>query len=96
MHFTKLDKIEVGQEVELVTQLELEESPLKNARVRYEIWSEKNADKKDWVTAEESSPGEYRIAHRFAEADTFTVVIHVEDDEDLHEHEEHIIDVNLE
>ncbi len=93
MEFVNPEKVEAGQETELISHLELENTPLENARVRYEIWSEQNEDNKDWVTAEESAPGEYTAKHTFAEAGLFKMVIHVQDEEELHEHEEHEIEV---
>lgn len=93
MHFVKPENVEAGEETELVLQLELDDQALENARVRYEIWSEANVDKKDWITAEELAPGKYTAVHTFLEADLFKMVIHVEDEEELHEHEEHEIQV---
>lgn len=93
MHFVKPENVQAGEETEFVLQLELDDQALENARVRYEIWSGDNADNKDWITAEESAPGEYTAVHNFPEAGLFQIVIHVQDDEELHEHEEHEIEV---
>ena len=93
MDFLKLDPIKVGTEEELVVQLELDDEPFEDANVRYEIWSEGNPDKHDWVDAEELTAGEYSSSYTFLETDTYTIVIHVEDDDDLHEHEEHEVEV---
>ncbi|MDS9473054.1 hypothetical protein [Sporosarcina pasteurii] len=63
--------------------------------VRYEIWYEDNSDEHDWVDAKEEKAGEYTALYTFEEAEQYTIIIHVEDEEDLHEHEEHIVDVKL-
>ena len=43
---------------------------------------------------EESVAGEYTASYTFAEVGSYKIQIHVEDDKELHEHEEHIIEVN--
>lgn len=93
MNFMKLDGIEEGSEQELIVQLELDAEPFEDASVRYEIWREGDPDKHDWVDAEELMAGEYSSSYTFLETDTYTIVVHVEDDKDLHEHEEHEIKV---
>lgn len=93
MHFKGLDTVVAGTEKELVVHLELDAEPFEDASVRYEIWSEGNPDKHDWIDAEELTSGEYSSSYTFKEVDTYTIVIHVEDDEELHEHEEHEINV---
>ena len=93
MDFLKPDAIKAGTAEELVVNLELDAEALEDVNVRYEIWREENPDKHDWVDAEELTAGEYSSSYTFLETDTYTVVVHVEDDEDLHEHEEHEINV---
>ena len=94
MHFMKPVELEADTEAELTVHIELDEAPLGNLNVRYEVWHESNPDKHDWIDAEEIATGEYEALYQFLEADAYTVVIHVEDDEELHEHEEHTIEVN--
>ena len=43
---------------------------------------------------EELVAGEYADSYAFAEAGPHNIQIHVEDDKELHEHEEHAIEVN--
>lgn len=93
MHFMDLDAIKADTKEELIVQLELEGEPFEDANVRYEIWREGNPDKHEWVDAEELTAGEYSASHTFLEKDTYTIVIHVEDDDELHEHEEHEVEV---
>jgi|SRR5690625_2298049 len=92
MHFTEPENVQAGEETDLVTNLEMDDAPFEEADVRYEIWSD-NSDKHEWVDAEESDDGEYTAAHTFADAGTYYIQIHVEDDDGLHEHEEHEIEV---
>ena len=68
--------------------------PFEKAQVRYEIWNEANPDKHDWVDVEEKVAGEYTASYKFAQAGTHKIQIHVTDDNELHEHEEHAIEVN--
>lgn len=94
MHFMKPESAAAGVEQNLIVHLEMENKPLEQARVRYEIWSATNEDKKDWVEAEETKAGEYAAAHTFNEAGTFHIQIHVENEHGLHEHEEYTVEVN--
>lgn len=94
MHFMKPENVKVGAEEALVVHIELNEAPLeKLSVVRYEIWHEENPDQHDWVDANENEAGEYSAVYEFAETGTYTIVVHVEDDADLHEHETHEVDV---
>ena len=93
MHFMDLDAIEAGTAEELVVRLELGDEPFEDGNVRYEIWREGNPDKHEWVDAEELTAGEYSSSYTFPEKDKYTIVIHVEDDDELHEHEEHEVEV---
>lgn len=93
MKFMEPEEVEVDSEQVLHVQLELDAAPLEKANVRYEIWREGNPEKHEWVDAEELTPGEYSSSYTFLESDTYTVVVHVEDDEELHEHSEYKIKV---
>lgn len=93
MHFTSPDDAEAGSETALIVHIQMDEEPFEGLDVRYEIWSEEAPEKREWLDAEESAPGEYKAAHTFAKAGTYRVQIHVEDDDGLHEHEEHEVAV---
>ena len=93
MHFTKPENLKSGELTEFDVHLQIDGQPLEKARVRYEIWNEANPDKHDWVDVEESVAGEYAASYAFAEAGTYKIQIHVEDDKELHEHEEYEIEV---
>lgn len=93
MHFMKPDDVGTEKETSVTVHLQNGEAPLEKTQVRYEIWNDSNAEKHTWVDAKETSPGEYTAAYTFTEAGTFTVQVHVENDEGLHEHEEHQVEV---
>jgi hypothetical protein len=94
MHFTNPENMKSGESNELIVLLEVDRKSFEKANVRYEIWNEANPDKHDWVDVEESAAGEYTASYTFAEAGTHKIQIHVEDDKELHEHEEHTLEVN--
>ena len=94
MHFTQPENLKSGESTEFVVHLQVDGQPFEKARVRYEIWNEANPDKHDWVDVEESVAGEYTASYTFAEAGAYKIQIHVEDDKELHEHEEYAIEVN--
>lgn len=93
MHFMEVDGVKVGAEEKLIVHLELEEEPFKDADVRYELWSEDDPDNHVWVDAEELIAGEYTASYTFLEAKKYTVVVQVEDDNELHERQEYKINV---
>lgn len=93
MHFMKPANVEAGNEGSLLVHVELEDEALEDLDVRYEIWHENNPDQHDWVDATEENAGEYHASYIFEEAGAYTIVIHVEDDDELHEHEEHVIEI---
>lgn len=93
MHFDQPESYKAGEEVELVTHVEVKGSALEKGRIRYEIWATNDESKKDWLEAEESVPGEYKAVHTFKEAGSYEIQIHVENDDELHEHEQFTIEV---
>ncbi|MFD2130904.1 FixH family protein [Pseudogracilibacillus auburnensis] len=91
LHFMEPENVTAGEETELMTHITMDEDGLKDANVRYEIWQDK--DNTDWVDAEENNAGEYVANYSFEETGTYHIQIHVEDDEDLHEHAEYEVEV---
>lgn len=92
MHFMEPENVKKGDETELIVHIQNKEEPLKDARVRYEIWKE-DAENHEWLDAEEGAAGEYSSLFTFEETGDYHIIIHVQDDKDLHEHEEHQIAV---
>src|SRR5699024_8702505 len=86
MHFTALDNVAALEEIVLEVSLTLHETPLEDAKVRFEIWKEEEKDQTDWVDAKETTAGSYVSDYVFQDAGTYHVQVHVEDDADLHKH----------
>jgi len=93
MHVMKPDSITAGKEATFTVHLENKEKPLEKAQVRYEIWNDDISDKHEWVDAKEVKPGEYTGTHSFENTGVYKIQVHVENDEGLHEHEEHEVGV---
>lgn len=94
MHFMEPEDVAVDEETELMVHLMLNDEEFEHAYVRYEIWNNNNPDDRDWVDAGESTAGEYIASYIFTEDGTYNIQIHVEDDDELHEHEQHQIEIN--
>lgn len=94
LHFVELEKPTIDEAYDLVTHIQINEDPLEEAEVRYEIWNDAMGDDREWIDAEETVAGEYEAEFTFDEATTYYLQIHVEDDEDLHEHSEYEIEIN--
>lgn len=94
MEFAQPENVEAGQEADLTVQLQMDQEPLEAARVRYEITSDDHSDFHEWVETDENEAGEYSAAYTFEEAGSYTITVHVENDDGLHEHEDHEVQVN--
>ncbi|GGN48728.1 MULTISPECIES: FixH family protein [Oceanobacillus] len=93
LHFMEPDTVQTNEVIDLTVHLQLEDKAMEDAIVRYEIAPEGDDENTAWVDAEETVAGEYIAAHEFTEPGTYKLVIHVEDDADLHEHDEYMIEV---
>ena len=93
MEFTELDDVKAWEESKLEVKITLDDTDLEDARVRYEIWKEDDKDNTDWVNADEVNPGNYIADYVFDEAATYTVRVHVEGEDELHEHKEYEVEV---
>lgn len=93
IHFMEPEDIRANQETDFMVHLQLDNEPLGNANVRYEIFND-GSEKHDWVETEETEPGEYSGSFTFSEEGIYTVITHVENDEGLHEHKEQKVEVN--
>ncbi|WP_235791700.1 FixH family protein [Virgibacillus salidurans] len=94
MDFSEIDEANVQDQTELMVQLNMDGENFEGANVRYEIWNYDVSDQHEWIDAEESASGEYTAIHDFPETGTYNIQIHVENDDGLHEHEEHEVVVN--
>lgn len=94
MHFMKPEDVKTGEETDFVVHVQLNEGALEEANVRFEIWDESSEAAHEWIETSETTAGEYVATHTFEEVGTYTVQIHVENDDGLHEHEEYNIEVS--
>jgi hypothetical protein len=84
--FIKPDHIHADQAAGLEVQVDNQDgAPLEKALVKLEIMKE-GRDTPEWVNLTESGKGKYSAEHSFAEAGSYTVTVHVENSEGLHEH----------
>ncbi|MFC2947225.1 FixH family protein [Virgibacillus sediminis] len=89
IHFVEPEQPAPGEDVKLTTQLNMGDTALEAADVRYEIWKKGEKDSPhEWLDAEEITAGEYEAHYAFPEAGTYMINIHIEDGESLHEHQE--------
>src|SRR5699024_9988111 len=86
MQFENPEDVSENDEIELATQITIDEEALEDLNVRYEIWPANDEDNIEWVDAEENEAGEYIGNYTFPETGRYEVQIHVKDDDDLHEH----------
>ncbi|RDW16561.1 hypothetical protein CWR48_16075 [Oceanobacillus arenosus] len=93
MHFMKPELVTVGENTSLQVHVQLDNHPLEKANVRFEIWNEETPDKHEWIDAGEATAGEYSRDFAFPEASNYQIVIHVENEDGLHEHQEFEITV---
>ncbi|SDI19690.1 FixH family protein [Alteribacillus bidgolensis] len=84
-------ELKAGEEMEISFQVAEEGEPIRNARVRLEIW-QKGDETREWVDAEEES-GLYIASHTFEESGDYMMTVHIEDEEDLHEHVDKMVSV---
>ncbi|MCA0988698.1 FixH family protein [Guptibacillus algicola] len=91
-HLMKPESIKASEEISLVTHLQKDDQPLAGASVRFEI-SKDGEEKAQWIDTEETKDGEYEGTATFEEAGKYTVTIHAENDNGLHEHTEETVTV---
>lgn len=89
MHFNTSNEVNKNEDTILETHIMLNEEAFENLAVRYEVVFEGDADNTVWIDAEEDEAGAYQAVFDFPEAGSYDVIIHVEDDEELHEHDEY-------
>lgn len=84
-------ELKAGEEMEMSFQVAEKGDPIRNARVRLEIW-QKGDDTREWIDAEEGN-GVYNASHTFEESGDYMMTVHIEDEEDLHEHVDKVVSV---
>jgi hypothetical protein len=70
---------------QLSTTITLNDAPLTEAAVRFEIWKD-GSEKHDWVDTKEAGNGQYDTEYTFTESGKYFVQVHVEKDPDIHDH----------
>jgi hypothetical protein len=93
MHFMKPADLQAGKDAEFTVHLEHNGQPLENAQVRFEIWQEETPGQHDWADAKEVRAGEYAGSYTFTKKGKYMIQIHVKDGKELHEHEQHELEV---
>ncbi|RDW17086.1 FixH family protein [Oceanobacillus chungangensis] len=93
MHFVEPELVTAAEETSLKVHVQLDDQPLEEASIRFEIWNEETPDNHEWVDASEATAGEYSENFAFPKAGTYQMVIHVENEDGLHEHQEFEINV---
>ncbi|AXI09972.1 hypothetical protein CV093_14865 [Oceanobacillus sp. 143] len=93
MHFMEPKSLRAAEETPLKVHVQLDNQPLEQASIRFEIWNEETPDKHEWVNAREAAAGEYFGDFVFQEAGTYQLAVHVENEDGLHEHQEFEINV---
>lgn len=94
MDFDNPEDVNKNEEITLETNVILDEEALEDLDVRYEIVLENDKDNTEWINAEEDPAGEYSAIYTFPEEGIYNVTIHVEDDDELHEHNEYELTVD--
>lgn len=93
IHFMEPETLISEDETELMVHLQMDGEAYQNADVQFEIW-EADAEKHDWVDAEETNAGEYVANYTFKNSGIYQLQIHVQDDNDLHEHKQVELEVS--
>lgn len=85
-------EITAGENSVLSFQVAEEGERITEAKVRLEIW-QKGDDTRAWVDAEEEKEGMYTASHTFENAGDHLIMVHIENEEGLHEHVEKLVSV---
>jgi len=93
IHFIQPKDAEINTEVELISHLQMNDSPLEDVSVKYKIWNDKTSDTAEQVDAEETTAGEYKAIYQFTESGTHHVQVHVENDEGLQQHQQYEVEI---
>ncbi|HHY72928.1 MAG TPA: FixH family protein [Bacillus bacterium] len=87
IHFMGDEEIKVNEEAQLKVHITYKKSPLKGARVRFEVWKD-GQDKHQFIDATEDKAGEYSAKEIFNEQGTYNIKVHVEEEKNkIHDHQ---------
>ncbi|WP_059170398.1 FixH family protein [Bacillus sp. FJAT-27445] len=82
----------VGQESLLKANVKHEDKLLTGARVTFEVWKD-GVQKHEFLPTKETADGMYELKHAFPSAGDWTVNVHVEKGDELHDHKEYTVSV---
>ncbi|WP_377890684.1 FixH family protein [Alkalihalobacillus sp. R86527] len=80
---------------ELTAMVQMEDSTVEGASVRFEYWKE-GEEKHIYTDAVEMKAGEYQAKTEIMDEGTYTMKVHVEKGEDLHTHKPYTLEVKTE
>lgn len=82
---TAPEQVKANEDTTIAVSLTYDGKPLEAARTRLEMKGPKS--EVNWLNLQEEDAGKYSSAYQFTEAGDYTIVIHVENDDGIHEHE---------
>ncbi|WP_047980290.1 FixH family protein [Ornithinibacillus contaminans] len=91
LHIMADETVAVNEEVTLTSHIQLNDEPVSDAKVQFEIWKE-GAEKHEYVDASEAEAGEYTVDYTFPEPGDYNLQLHFRKD-DMHEHKQTVITV---
>lgn len=86
LHLEKPDQIKANEQTSLAVHAQKENEPITKAKVRLEI--SQQGSNPDWVDMTEGAAGEYHSEYQFPASGEYSIKIHIENDDGLHEHTE--------
>ncbi|WP_335870120.1 FixH family protein [Bacillus sp. 2205SS5-2] len=89
IHFMKPENPVAGEETMLMAHVEVDGQPLSDAEVRFEI--KVDGAKAEWVETISEVEGEYKAIYAFSQKGHYTVVVHAEKGEEIHDHVEEMV-----
>src|SRR5699024_979504 len=93
LDFPDPDDTNADEETELISNTEMNEATSDGTDGRYEMCNNDDPDQHDSIDTAESAADNYTVNHTFPEAGTYSIQVHVEDGDDLHEHETYEVEV---
>jgi hypothetical protein len=91
-HFQPADTLTANEAAALTVRLTKDNQPLAKAAVRFEYWRA-GEERHQFVDAAETQPGVYGASVTLPASGDYTVNVHVEKDETIHDHKEYTLHV---